>query len=305
MSLLNKFASVKVDPAKSLLKGEDEQICKSFETDYLNAFQFHNTHLEFFEINADANKYLNFTGYRDEIIKAAESLSKEFVDNIVFHFIHKYKFAIDIHDIRSKILPEYMERESWRHRYDDDDEDQKRDYFKELNKHKVEMNKVLSLIQEELGGLSLEEKSEVEMKEKFYKQFAKPWARNWRNEPIKPVVELNKNRVIFERGIGLESCYKPEFMRIGSNYQDDLQNLFQTLSFFETGNSQILGRFNLRTWQDYDKEFLLSDIEYDMEKLSSIRFYKNRKMVLKFKSNEIAEDFFKIFCKSGQLIGEE
>lgn len=296
MNSISKFSKVNIDPSKSLLKGEDEQFCKAVEKDYLGAFQFFECEIEFFQNNREENRYLNFDGAIESSIKRIEKLSYEYIQDVVIHFSGKYKIDIGYGDVQNEIFPQ----KDWRDREDDSE----LPVFDRTKKYKVELNTILSRIQDKLGGLSLEDKSENEMKEKFYKEFAKPWNRNWRNNIIEPVVELNKNRVIFERGICLEAAYKAGFMRISSGEEKDLQVLFQTLSFFETGNAQVLGCFNLRTWFDYDSEFLLSDIEYNLEKLSSIRFYKNRKMVLKFKSNEIAAEFFKELCKNGELIGE-
>jgi hypothetical protein len=299
MSLLNKFASIAVDPSKSLLKGEDSEAIQSIQNDYLNAFNFFEKEIEFFDINREANRYLNLMGAIENTIERVEKLAESYIRDIVSHFQGKYKIDLNNEEIKTSVLIdfEYHDREDLR--------EGKKSPYDIVKKLKVDLNKILSQIQDKLGGLSLNEKAEQEIKENFYKEFAKPYGRNWRSDKIDPVVEVTKNRVIFERGIGLEATYNGG-MRIPYNYEKDLNYLFQALSHFETKQSMILPTFQrVKTWKDYDIEFLTSDIEFDTEKVKSVRFYKNRKMVLKFMSDEIAREFFREWCREGVLVGEE
>ncbi len=298
MNLLNKFNKVSVDPSKSLLKGEDAEKCNEIEKDYLNAFQFHETHIEFFNINAEENRYLEFGGFREDVFDDVKKLSQSFVRDIVYHFSGKYKITISVEDIQAKTIRGYS--------YDRRARAGSDDTYADVGKYKVEMNSVLSLILDKLGGLSLEEKSESEMKDKFYQKFVKPYHKNWRDDKVEAVVELNKNRVTFERGIRVVVAYGVNQMEFGSREDVDLQVLFQGLSHFETRNTQTMNCFEkFKPYAKFDADFLLSDIEFDnLEKLGSVRFYKNHKMVLKFKTPEIAKMFFKEYCRNGELVGE-
>lgn len=288
MSLLTKFQNVQINPSNSILKGEDKEYCEDLEKNYLSAFQFHETHLEFFLINKEENKFLDFVGMSQDVKSSIETLNKSFVEMVVYHFKEKYKITLDSSEIQSKIFPE----DKITRRYMNEENEK---FFKmeKLSKLKISLLKITTLIQDSLDGFSLNEKAENEIKEKFYNSLCKRYN--------KDKLDLKKNRIEFEyTSISFDNTWGDGKIRFDYRSDTTVRSLFNALSLFESGSSTSLKVFEHFYSSDHHKsEYIFSEIPFELDKIKSIKFYKNSKMVIKFKSDEVAQEFFKNYCKNG------
>ena len=105
-------------------------------------------------------------------------------------------------------------------------------------------------------------------------------------------IEFQNSYIDFETWNGWEFSWKAK---------ERLIILFKALSFFENGSlTGINSEYDaLMNRGKVSEEIMFSEWQAGSEKVFGIRFYKNRKMVIKFVSDEVAQDFFKTMCKSG------
>jgi len=135
---------------------------------------------------------------------------------------------------------------------------------------------VISLIIESNDGKSLTEAGTQIVMEEFKSKFGNG--------------SLSKNKITFP------CVWFGEYSKEYSNYSKSVRALISAISFFESGSATVLtGVSNF--FQDlYSGELHESD---SCEKFSAIRFYKNNKCELHFKSDELATEFFEQFQLNG------
>lgn len=296
MSLASKFSKVKIDHSKTLLQGEDAEAIDNIEANFAAAFSFHENHIEFYNINMEFsdNPFLSMNEEVEAIQKEVAKLTISRVEKIVNHFSSKYKIALDEKEIKEKVLPE----NDWHTR--EAEKEKGIPALTRIQKFKFPVSKILEQIQNKLGGLTLDEMSEKEIKQNFWKEFAKAYHRGYgADRKLDPSVTLTKNRLEFERGPYWEVNYSGEY---SFYHNSNVDKLALALSFFESGSKEILSGLDwMRPWNKVPGMF--TEIELPLTKTKSIRFYKNRKMVIKFQDNETSEEFFRVWCRNG--IAEE
>ena len=298
MSLLSKLSKVKIEPLKSLLNPSDLEFCSQTEKNFLSAYSFYETKLEFLGINKpdlEGNEFLSFSVMYESVESNIAEMAREFVEKIVRYFRETYKITLNEEEIKSKLFSdrcfnnrgEYYQRGT----FGDEEGEVKDSIEKTIKQFKIPIDKILELITDKLDGMTLDEKAEQELKDKFYDSFVKRYHKD-KLEVIKNRIEFQNTYIDFETWSGWDFSWKSK---------EKLLILFKALSFFENGStSDILSEYNaLMNRGKVNEEVMFSEWQTGTEKVYGIRFYKNRKMVIKFVSDEIAQDFFKTMCRSG------
>lgn len=296
MSLVSKFSRVKIDHSKTLLQGADAEAVNEIETNFAAAFAFHETHIEFYNINMEYanNPFLSIHEEVELIQKEVAKLTISRVEKIVRHFASKYKISLDENKIKEMVLPEndYHVREK--------EKEKKIPALTRIQKFKFPVSKILDQIQGKLGGLSLDEMSLKETKHNFWNSYARAYHRDYKSQTITPVAELIKNRIEFERGPYINSDYGGTY---SFHHNSNVHHLAAALSYIETGSSEIIPEFTyMKPWEKIPDAF--SEKEFALTKIKAIRFYKNRKMVVKFADAATAEMFFREWCLNGNTTGD-
>jgi hypothetical protein len=297
MSILNKLAKVKIDPTKSLLKPEDLEFCTQTEKDFLSAYSFYETKLEFLAINKpdlEGNKFLRFSEMNKSVEASIADMARDFVERIIRYFVDTYKITLNEGEIKSKLFSErcfdnkgdYYHRGTW-----GEEDDTKESIEKVIKIFKIPLDKILALITDKLDGMTLDEKAEQEIKDKFHDGFVKRYHKD-RLEIVKNRIEFENTYIQFDYYNGVEFAWRSK---------EKLTILFKALSFFETREtSGIISEYNsLMNAGKVDSEVMFSEWKIGSEKVSGIRFYKNAKLVIKFVSDEVANEFYKEMCRSG------
>jgi hypothetical protein len=104
---------------------------------------------------------------------------------------------------------------------------------------------------------------------------------------------LKNNKITIPHMFWYETSWNGE-KSIGYQYEDDIALLKRTISFFETGVNELID-FNLPISGYSNKLQFNEPYETGLNKLTALKFYKNRRVDLIFKTAANAGEFFAMF----------
>lgn len=269
-SLLTKFEAVKIENVDRI-SSEDKEFCEYHETilrktvavynDFITAVKSLVNEVKVNSYKEESyNLFLSFSTDVGPAEKRIKELKNSFVDRVCRHFASKYKVTID------------------------------RD-FKEKYDETITFNNILDEIFLQLGGYSFEEKSVNEIKAKM-----KHAASNYHGDPK---FQIKKNKLIMD--CIHQARYDDIWKRwtVGKySYDGELMHFYTALSHFDHNEKSC--HWELKQFLDANDEknpALFTKYEFcTMEKLRSIKFYKNGKIDIEFTTAEQARAFAKDYC---------
>jgi hypothetical protein len=285
LDLLSKFDDITIENDTRIPK-EDVIYCKEHERMYNEAydmfFEFYTKALDWYNRNKDMQP--TYTKYVDDYRSNSNSYSvlndaildinKAFINHIVNHFTDKYKVTIDTMEIHNKLIMDYIKGEE---RWD-------RDRYEYAIK-KTNYNDILDQIFIQLGGFSFEDKAIKELKDKTRRTYQRHYSGS--NMSIKGC------KVSIDGYYSHKDSIWNEY-RLSGNY--DL--IFTALYHYENGiikehTTELHNRYSgydneKRADRNYEKYE-----PYSLDKVKSIKFFKNGKLDIEFDGNQTAVFFAK------------
>ena len=202
------------------------------------------------------NKYLDWYKF-DKIAELARETKQKFINDIIWHFSQKYSITINSDIIIKK--------------YD----------------FNVTYDNLIDEIFIQLDGFTFMEKADKEIKDKLT------------NEIRYDKIKINNNKFTVLNFASFEKSWNGKDYRITYYGRDRLVAFFKALTHYDSGKTSIYNDFlefvNYNNDQTKDYWFTEFDFSYK-KKVQMIRFYKNGKIDVKFKSHEQAKQFAKDYC---------
>lgn len=266
-TLLSKFDNIEVNN-NTRISAEDQAFCEDQERQYKESIKIQLDYLKAFkevsgiDLLADRytsqdskNKYLDWYKF-DKIVELAKETKNKFIHEIMWYFEKRYNISIDSNQLRDKYNFE------------------------------ITYNNILDEIFLQLNGFSFTEKAVNELKEKTRTVYIYNDYRKSSNMNIKG------NKVIIDGSYAYKDTIWNEYRLRG-----DFGKIFTGLYHFENGevvsgstelHNKYCGYGNERNERNYEKYE-----PYSLDKVKSIKFFKNGKLEIEFKTNAYAGYFAK------------
>jgi hypothetical protein len=107
--------------------------------------------------------------------------------------------------------------------------------------------------------------------------------------------ELNKNKLKVKNFVTFDNYPLNDRELDYYFYAHKMYPLTKLLSFFEYGTLNVNWRFNYLNQKAIDRYFIKEKIEFDMDKIKSIKMFKNSNILIEFTSSIYATDFVDMF----------
>lgn len=205
---------------------------------------------------------------------------KRFISRLVYYFCNKYKVTVETHKIAEVLLPKVPE---WH-----DPNEMKEAYSLTLDKLSLDYAAVLDQIFIQLGGLSFRDKAVQELKDT-----SRTAAHNYKGEKC---YEQKKAVLSFARYFcSFDDFHEKYYSGEHSiKLSEDAKNIIKAVLYFEYGTVE-LGYNPLNVLLGYNWKTKETERKVSMEKLASIKCFKNGRMDLRFTSEAYACEFAKEF----------
>jgi hypothetical protein len=295
MNLLDKFSAVDIK-AETRISNSDKQFCEVQQAAYnhgRNALkQILDISERFIKEQNDILGAIDREVYSNYIYDGREGVSlhsihellrkshRTFISKIVSHFSSAYHVELDSSAVVDNLVPHEP-------RYSN--EKDAKEYTEQIENMDVSYDQVLDQIFVQLGGFSFHDKAINEMKEKCHEAA-------WNRYYGKRVYEQKKSVLSFT-GYGCsfdswhEQWHKGEYE---IKLTDGMKEIIRALAYFEYGEiGYIPYAFNcLLGWSWTTTE---TERRFDMEKLKSIKCFKNGRVDVRFTSEAYARQFAEEF----------
>lgn len=290
MDLLQKFAGVEVKEDAHITEA-DKHFCTAHQAAYDNArsalpellcmwedMQSQQTELlagtdtpSTFYLSSGDNIEISKDAIREQIF----SLHSLFIGKLVSYFNKTYHLSLSITDMEDILIPQ-KPADKWT----DDYEDRVRKYTEDMLNLSLRYTDILSQIYVYTDGRELSEQALHELKGKCH-------LAAWRTSNGQACFTQKKSTLLFN---GYACSYQD---RYGGGYWELAQStndILQGIAHFETGNlscipgslANIIGKYSLHS--DFYEL-------YGCEKVQSLKLYKNRRVDIKFTTEEYARQF--------------
>lgn len=265
---LSKIMSVKIEK-KSRLSPEDQAYIDDVGEKKDKILNFFHNEIKRAESELVTASFFNKKEYLDGLNERRAGMLFDMVNKVVYYFAGKYNVTLAAEPIAKKYI-----NVSDHHRSHYPTEYRKQDYHKAYGDN-IKMKTLLDEIFIQLKGMTFQEKQEYEIVTLCKKCFT-----SYRNEPV---VTISKDKLCCTH---LPAPY--EYSR-----NDNVITLFQALSHFETeGCGTILESFKpFDGYRNRDFDVYTKHEFPALEKVKSIKYFKNGKGEIWFKDNATACEF--------------
>lgn len=258
MSLLEKFDSVNITPV-SFISEYDKSVCEQLQQKRDDYIKFAQDYIEFVtlygvEHDGAEYRYMKPENMIKEMQEQIEKVSRRFIGDLSWHFQKTYNVTLDTEDLE--------------HKYD----------------HNTSYQQLVDDIVQQLDGMNFTEKALQEIKDKLYHRTKAYWDNDRK-------ITIKNNKISLTNFLYWESSWSGNGKyRLRSG--EEAKNLYAAITHFERGTTKVLNGFNglYDKWSDRDTWFNTYEFEW-LNKLQSIRYYKNGKVDIKFASSELAAEF--------------
>lgn len=298
MSLLEKFNSVEIT-ADTRISEEDRRFCMAQKNAYDHARKALKTLAEQIEVLISEQKNFLVTvepnlpsdhcGYFGSIdsrkyIDELQASHHMFIGKLVRYFHDKYNVTIEKHDIEEALFPQKPKERGWSY-----DPGEWKAYNRALNELSLEYTDILDQIFIQLGGFSFQDKAVNELKEASRAAAWNSYNGTKRYEQKKSVLTFPGYSCSFDSWH--EEYYHGEHE---IKLTDSIKSIIRSIIYFEYGILKpsytpldvLLGY----DWKTYETELNVS-----MEKIKSVKCFKNGRVDFRFTSEAYAREFAEQF----------
>jgi hypothetical protein len=271
--IFSKFDDIEINN-NSRISADDEKFCITEQEQYNKAINTLTSifNIIFSDLNIDItadraystqksnNPYLDYYDF-DKIVNKKDELKSSFIHSIIRHFTEKYKITIDSYNIVKK-------------------------YDKQDINYKILLDEIFL----QLDGFNFTEKAEKEIKDKLKSQIRE--SRDWRTNKTSWNIEIKNKKLIFTDLIYPTKNWDNKYEFNGNS---GMTYLCKALSLFDCNSLSII--YRLEEFCRYTVKDWAFDIhDLNMNKVITMKIYKNRKIELEFKTSEYARYFAKEYC---------
>lgn len=290
MSLIDKFNSVEIT-ADTRISEVDRKFCQTQKEAYDHAraaLKFMAEHSQKYldEQTAILERCENesYGTYLGDFkpSKFTEELREShdrFISRIFYYFQHKYKVTIDSSDADDVLLPKKPEG-GWRY-----NEEEWKAYNKTVAELSLDYQAVLDQIFIQLGGFSFQDKAVQELKQKAHDAAWNSYRGNKTYEQKKAVISFTGYACSFDSWH--EEYHKGEHQ---IKLSDSMKNVIRALVHFEY-NSTDHTPYSLTVLLGYSWETYGTEMSVGLEKIKSIKCFKNGRVDIRFTSEAFARQF--------------
>lgn len=285
MSLLDKFAAVEIK-AESRISPVDKEYCAAYQEAYEHLRKSYKEILAFIEPKIKERVAILQRvepGYTQsdfspvspsDIRNRLMESHKDFINQIVSYFSRKYNVTLDSHKIKELLLPDEPER-GYYHR----NEEEWNAYAENMYALTLTYEAILDQIFFQLGGCTFQDKAINELKEAAH-------CGAWNRYHGIKCFEQKKAVVSFTS----YACHYDTWYttRLHINLSDGMKAVVRAAAYFETGSMDYLP-FGFRQLCDYS--FDQAEFDLDMEKIKSVKCFKNGRVDIRFTSEAYAREF--------------
>lgn len=302
MSLLAKFNAVKVT-ADSRITAADRAFCEAHQAAYdaacvslrdlaemaekaeavqkkiMQPLEEEATRMYYHSYFAPSGTHFGASDFFERL----EHIHGDFITHVAEHFKRQYGVSISVEELKEALIPQAPGHCGYWRTEAEIEEYQK--FTEKLHAMSLRWEDIVDRIFVQIGGFSFAAQAEKELKEKCH---TAAW-NVYRHQPVYTV----KSRVIRFTNVCHNSSYSI-YSNEAELYEDG-KSIVRALSHFENGDAGSC----IHQLEEYvGFKFERGDKEHpiDCEKLSGIKFFKNGRMDVRFKSEALARQFVEEYC---------
>ena len=226
----------------------------------------------------ESNVYSTYLGEFKvhEITKSLEESHKRFIDQVFNYFARRYSVDINSYYAKENLLPERPSGGIW-----DRDEEQWEEYHQTLYNLELTYQNVVDQIFLQLGGLSFEDRATKEVKDAAHRvAWDKRHGKQF--EQKKAIVSL----------AGFGDCEGDSSKGFLVRLFESGKYILRAIVHFERGDAtHIPFAIEHLFYNNFSGPYETAEVEVGMEKLKSIKFFKNNRVDFRFTSEGDARQF--------------
>lgn len=295
MNILEKFNSVEVT-ADTRISEDDRRFCQAQKEAYDHARKS----LKFMEERAtvflneqtsllapvEGEVHSTYLGKFDpkDFTETLHNSHKRFIANIVRYFRSRYNVTIKEYPIEEVVLPQKPKERGWSYVPEEWSA-----YQRSLDELSLEYTDILDQIFIQLGGYSFQDKAVQELKEASHNAAWSSYNGTKRYEQKKAVLTFSGCACSFDSWH--EKWYHGEHQ---IQLSDSTKNIIRSILYFEYGTINS-GCTPLDKLLGYNWTTEETELQVNMEKLKSVKCFKNGRVDFRFTSEAYAREFAEQF----------
>lgn len=299
MSLLDKFNSIEVK-ADARISEHDREFCMAYHEAYvkgraalkslrqsveesLNEQQSIISRVVPKDEMYDRSFFLGDSVHAHDITNSLRNSHRVLISALVSYFERTYKVSLETDKIEEVLLPKEPDR------YSSYNSAEYKEYYGAVENTELKYEDILDQIFIQLGGFSFQEKALNELKQKAHDA---AWNRYYGNkcyEQKKAVISFSHYACSFDSWH--EEYYYGEHE---IQLTDGMKNIIRALAYFECGDTSSIP-WTLNTLLGYNWTTYNTEMQLGLEKLKSVKCFKNGRVDIRFTSEAFAREFAETF----------
>lgn len=299
MSLLDKFNSIEVK-ADARISEHDREFCMAYHEAYVKGRAALKSLRQYVEESLneqqsiisrvvpkdemyDRSFFLGDSVHAHDITNSLRNSHRVLISALVSYFERTYKVSLETDKIEEVLLPKEPDR------YSSYNSAEYKEYYGAVENTELKYEDILDQIFIQLGGFSFQEKALNELKQKAHDA---AWNRYYGNkcyEQKKAVISFSHYACSFDSWHE-EYCHGEHEIQL----TDGMKNIIRALAYFECGDTSSIP-WTLNTLLGYNWTTYNTEMQLGLEKLKSVKCFKNGRVDIRFTSEAFAREFAETF----------
>lgn len=299
MSLLDKFNSIEVK-ADARISEHDREFCMAYHEAYVKGRAALKSLRQYVEESLneqqsiisrvvpkdemyDRSFFLGDSVHAHDVTNSLRNSHRVLISALVSYFERTYKVSLETDKIEEVLLPKEPDR------YSSYNSAEYKEYYGAVENTELKYEDILDQIFIQLGGFSFQEKALNELKQKAHDA---AWNRYYGNK----CYEQKKAVISFSRYACSFDSWHEEYYHGEHEIQltDGMKNIIRALAYFECGDTSSIP-WTLNTLLGYNWTTYNTEMQLGLEKLKSVKCFKNGRVDIRFTSEAFAREFAETF----------
>lgn len=299
MSLLDKFNSIEVK-ADARISEHDREFCMAYHEAYVKGRAALKSLRQYVEESLneqqsiisrvvpkdemyDRSFFLGDSVHAHDITNSLRNSHRVLISALVSYFERTYKVSLETDKIEEVLLPKEPDR------YSSYNSAEYKEYYGAVENTELKYEDILDQIFIQLGGFSFQEKALNELKQKAHDA---AWNRYYGNK----CYEQKKAVISFSHYACRFDSWHEEYYHGEHEIQltDGMKNIIRALAYFECGDTSSIP-WTLNTLLGYNWTTYNTEMQLGLEKLKSVKCFKNGRVDIRFTSEAFAREFAETF----------
>lgn len=299
MSLLDKFNSIEVK-ADARISEHDREFCMAYHEAYVKGRAALKSLRQYVEESLneqqsiisrvvpkdemyDRSFFLGDSVHAHDITNSLRNSHRVLISALISYFERTYKVSLETDKIEEVLLPKEPDR------YSSYNSAEYKEYYGAVENTELKYEDILDQIFIQLGGFSFQEKALNELKQKAHDA---AWNRYYGNkcyEQKKAVISFSHYACSFDSWHE-KYCHGEHEIQL----TDGMKNIIRALAYFECGDTSSIP-WTLNTLLGYNWTTYNTEMQLGLEKLKSVKCFKNGRVDIRFTSEAFAREFAETF----------